>query len=328
MPKLRRGEKKERKVSKKKPSNGRFRFVAFLFLASALITAAVVRPPGLAMITYWPLALWTPLVLFPYLPIRWRGVLPWFVASLVIWLGAMIALRDPGWVNFIPVAEKQPGAVRVVTFNCAGGTETAVMEALQVEGADIWLLQEVAGENQIKKLITKNKLKLHVISGPDTAIVSRLPLSPMSTKGNGVAADIQFANKKRVRVVSLRLQPPVLAFEFWSQETRQKYTDDAPKRLEELEEILQSSMARTARPALVGGDFNTNDRHALSSAFAEWNEADWAAGRGWPGTGINDFPFARVDQLWSSPEVKVLQSYVVKSQHSDHRMVIGDYLVE
>ena len=328
MSKLRRGEKKERKVSKKKPSNGRFRFVAFLFLASALITAAIVRPPGLAMITYWPLALWTPLVLLPYFPIRWRGVLPWFAGSVAVWLAAMIALRDPGWVNFIPIAEKQAGAVRVVTFNCAGGTEAAVMEALLVEGADIWLLQEAAGENQIKRLIAKSKFKLHSISGPDAAIVSRFPLTPMSAKGNAVATDIQLDSQKRVRVVSLRLQPPVLAFEFWSEEARQKYADDAPQRLEELEEILQSSMARTARPSLVGGDFNTNDRHSLSKAFAEWSEADRAAGRGWPGTGINDFPFARVDQIWSSPEIKVLQSFVVKSKHSDHRLVVADYIIE
>ena len=50
-------------------------------------------------------------------------------------------------------------------------------------------------------------------------------------------------------------------------------------------------------------------------------------GRGWCNTIVNEIPFARIDQIWVSDDFQVHSLRVVKTMHSDHRMVICDLIV-
>ena len=55
----------------------------------------------------------------------------------------------------------------------------------------------------------------------------------------------------------------------------------------------------------------------LRDAFAE-------AGVGWGNTITNDFPFARIDQIWIDPHWRPRAVQAQRSAHSDHRIVIAD----
>jgi endonuclease/exonuclease/phosphatase (EEP) superfamily protein YafD len=86
---------------------------------------------------------------------------------------------------------------------------------------------------------------------------------------------------------------------------------------------------RGSVPLIVGGDFNAPAgdavfrllRPRLRDAFAE-------AGCGWGNTIINDFPFARIDQIWIGRHWQAIAVQAQPSAHSDHRIVIADLLLE
>ena len=58
----------------------------------------------------------------------------------------------------------------------------------------------------------------------------------------------------------------------------------------------------------------------LRDAFAE-------GGSGWPNTIINDTPWSRIDQIWISHHFAVRSGQVLRTEYSDHRMVVIDLVL-
>ena len=52
-----------------------------------------------------------------------------------------------------------------------------------------------------------------------------------------------------------------------------------------------------------------------------------ATGIGWPDTYPNQAPLLRIDHLWSNARLVPLRTRAVRTKHSDHRMVVCDYLM-
>lgn len=80
------------------------------------------------------------------------------------------------------------------------------------------------------------------------------------------------------------------------------------------------------RPIVLGGDCNAP---AGDGALQVWstrlNDAFDKAGVGWGNTVLNGFPVLRFDQLWSSPGLFPTEVRSVCTEHSDHRLVVGDF---
>jgi endonuclease/exonuclease/phosphatase (EEP) superfamily protein YafD len=77
-------------------------------------------------------------------------------------------------------------------------------------------------------------------------------------------------------------------------------------------------------PIIVGGDFNAVARDPALSPVRNLIDSFDAAGRGWCDTAPNELPFARIDRVYASAGLRVLASTAIKTQHSDHRMLIVD----
>lgn len=304
------------------PKSVRVRLIVFGTLSIPLVLASTFRPDWLYFLHFWALSLWTPIIALPFVSLRPRAIAKPASLCLLTWTCAVLLLREPGLGLFLPAAPKPTNALRVVVLNCAGGETAAIREALEVD-ADVWLLQETTGPTNMRATLDEIDPSLNLVADFDACIVAKAKLTEAQKAGNSSVGDFEWKGQS-IRLVSLRLAPPTFRLDWWNPEAHRAYQDDMRSRRKQLKEILDGAGVETAKIGLVGGDFNSTNRHAFATMMPGWSEGDLAAGRGWPGTGTNDFPLARVDQLWASPSIRVMQAFVQKTRNSDHRMVIAD----
>ncbi len=147
---------------------------------------------------------------------------------------------------------------------------------------------------------------------------ARRPLRDLSSGLDFAAATLNLGGHP-IRVMALRLAPPVFRLDLWSPECWRAYADDARQRRARLQTLLPSE------PCLFGGDFNATNPRLVTDDRPRFKEAGRSVARGWRGTGTNDFPMVAVDQIWASPEFRWSQSYAKKTQNSDHRMLVAEF---
>jgi vancomycin resistance protein VanJ len=300
-------------------------------LLLALSPLYVWRPDAAAAVTLLPAAFWWVLGLAAGL-----FALPDRRASAVLvggWALFGIAfveeLRSPLRPGFrIRTEARAPGAeLRVASLNCAGG----LWEAAQEVGAyrpDVVLFQETVGRDQLRRLAAELYGEDGAyLAGPDGSIVMRGRLRevpvPRGTH-NFVMADAQVGGRS-MQLVSLRLLPPVGRVDLWNPNCWRDQKQNRVARREELEEILRFVRAhRRTVPLIIGGDFNAVAGDASLRPIGFLIDSFDAAGRGLGNTAVNDYPFARIDRIFVSSDVRVLASTVRKTRHSDHRMLIVD----
>ena len=110
-----------------------------------------------------------------------------------------------------------------------------------------------------------------------------------------------------------------------------KHAINRLERRADLQKLLTlQSLMNGQGPALIGGDFNAPAGDAIfrllgSAGFAD---AFAAVGSCWPNTFPNAAPMLRIDHQWSNARLVPVRGRVVKSIHSDHRLVICDYLMK
>lgn len=232
--------------------------------------------------------------------------------------------------------------IRVVSLNCAGGSIEAARE-VKAWSPDLVLLQETPSQKELAPLAKElYGPKAGLLVGPDCAILSRYPLRPlMPAEGqpgpsNFVLAFVE-GPEGRWLVASVRLQPPVLRFDYWSLDCWRAYAEGKRRRREELSELMAKiHQYDDLEPMIVGGDFNAPpDRsiQAIMSArggFSDYPLLDAAkeAGTGWTMTAVNDAPLVRVDQIWLDARFPPLRTLARKTNRSDHRMVVSDVMIK
>ncbi len=312
--------------------------LAMLFL-SGIGTLYVARPVGLDPITIWPPAFWTlpaaviAILLLPLLR-AWLTVL---VAGYALLVTLAISeeprfllrelWRDPE--PAIVAARAEGTLLRVVTMNCAGGSEDAIRDAL-AQRPDVLLLQESPGQAAVACLAPEGWQSAGWL---DPAIMVRgrldaehLPPHLAHFMYYGIAWPDALGGRTPVAVLSTRLKLPLLRADLWRPTTWR----EAAK----LRELRATSMAQIATqvrvwgemPIIVGGDFNTPAGDSLFARLRAQGLTDAfaVAGAGWPNTITSDFPVSRIDQVWVSEHLRPLAGRVVVTPNSDHRMVVVD----
>jgi endonuclease/exonuclease/phosphatase (EEP) superfamily protein YafD len=303
-----------------KEANVRLRFAFFGALVSFLLALYVLRPDWAQAAHWWPMLFCTPLVMLPFLSLRPRALFKPFLLALALWCLALHLIREPSALVLLPPARKSVDTLRVVSLNCAGGSVEAAQEAF-ARSADVVLLQEVASRNEFVRAARQAGYP-YVSWSVDDAVFARRPLADPSKAIDFAAGTIELAGK-RVRLVALRLLPPVFRLDLWSLDCWRNYAEDAARRRDRLKELL--AQAGASGICLVGGDFNATNPRLITDNRPSWSEAGRSVGRGWRGTGTNDFPFVWVDQVWGSPEIRWEQAFAQKTENSDHRMLVADF---
>lgn len=208
---------------------------------------------------------------------------------------------------------------KFVTLNCAGGSVEAAQEALDRNPA-ILLLQESPSRKELEKLADSG---YSLISGPDASIMvdgkGRLDAIelPRGTS-NFVAGVARLYNQEPILVVSLRLQPPIFRLDYWSPDCWQAYTENRERRRAEFAEIMRfiKPHAEKVKWVVIGGDFNTPPDSGTFAPLSGWL-TDASRDSGY--TATNEFPMARIDQIWTN--IYCFSSRAYQTKNSDHRLV-------
>ena len=170
-----------------------------------------------------------------------------------------------------------------------------------------------------------------VVWGPDASIIARGSLTARAlprTVSNFAAASWSPEKGKMIDVVSLRLAPPVMRIDLYSWSAWTDFASNREARAKETKEIADILTELRLDPQVLGGDFNSPpDRRALGYLTAGKLDAFKEAGVGLGATCVNPMPcIVRIDQIWSGSKIKPVRARVVKTEHSDHRMLVADYV--
>lgn len=220
---------------------------------------------------------------------------------------------------------------RVVTLNCAGGSLLAAEEVIALK-PDLVLFQESPSRRHLEEVA----LKLFgprpgLVWGPDASIIARGGLAeralPQGTS-NFVAATWTPERGRSLDVVSLRLTPPVLRIDLYDPSAWSDFARNRESRTAEVKDIAAALAGMGFRPDLVGGDFNTPPDAGVQGPLVQGMlDAFGSAGVGLGATCVNPMPcIVRIDQIWSGPKSKPVRARVVKTEHSDHRMLVADFV--
>lgn len=236
----------------------------------------------------------------------------------------------------MPTAEWQAvresgDGLRVVSLNCNVG-QTRSVEEVAARQADIVLLQESPGAEQLNRLTTSLFGEDgDALYGGDVSILAAGKISPKFSdpKSHFVHAEIHLPSGALADVISVRLAPPVSRIDFWMPGF---WIDHRNKRIEHREQIAELMRHVQRIPAshhvIIGGDFNAPPADdSLAELRQRLSDSFLAAGRGWGATGTNEYPLFRVDQVWVSSKFQAVSVTAHKTQHSDHRMVVCDLML-
>jgi hypothetical protein len=220
--------------------------------------------------------------------------------------------------------------LRVATINCSVGNPLAVDEVLAWH-PEIVFLQESPNEPAVQKLAQSLfGDEAGVAWSADCTIIARGNLIPVPTAAKRFTqATLTTSDGQQVELFCIRLSPPAVRYDLWAAGCWLEHAAMRHKQREEAAELASAlSSVPERRPILAGGDCNAPARDgALRSWSPRLHDAFATAGRSWGGTVLNEFPAMRFDQLWSSDELSPSSVWSVRSEHSDHRMVVGDFMI-
>jgi len=260
----------------------------------------------------------------------WAGRKSQAKVLAVIWflfaLGAVEETRS--FLNF--GSDRSADCVRIVSLNCANMPK-CLSDLLSVE-PDIILLQEAPGDAFVAEMTQELFGETgSFLCGGDTAILARgsIESEHVDRAGHFVAGTVSLPSGKVLDCISLRLSPPPPHVDFWSSIFWTSHRDCRGEHRRQLEVVAivadRLRLAAPKAPFVIGGDFNTapGDR-ALAQLRPDFHDAFLSSGAGIGGTGTNEWPLFRVDQIWTNSKIRSLRTWAVKTVWSDHRMVVCD----
>lgn len=219
---------------------------------------------------------------------------------------------------------------RVISFNCGSDSSDAAREAFDLK-PDLIAYQESPQRETLQKLASAQwGTEGSVVWGPDASIVARgrLTLGQRSPKGTWIWATWHRAEGD-IEVVSLRLSPVPLRFDCWSPDCWRAMTLLRETHRAEIAELIAALGDKSeSQRCIIIGDFNAPAHDAsLGELRVLYRDSFDEAGFGWGNTIMNGFPVQRIDQVWINPSLEALRVQAIRSQHSDHTLVISDLFV-
>lgn len=321
---------------------GRHQWIGLsLVIASAVISVYKLQPDTLTFATVFPVWCWWIPGLF-CAGIGWRRArwpmrrLVAAVWLVVIWYSSDVpaaVLRRPPATATESTANDTRTPLRVVSFN-TGSERPGSPDEIDRWRPDIVLLQESYSRDAVARLARELfGNAAGYLWGSENSILARGSVVSSSPGENPaqtfVLAKVRIVDGPTLYVANLRLAPQPVRFDLWSPNCWCTYADLRRKHREQLTTILKhcDGLARDAL-ILIGGDFNAPAGDAIFRLMRpKYADAFHEAGRGWGCTLPNDLPLLRIDQIWTSSQLDPIAAWAVKSEKSDHRMVIADYRV-
>lgn len=233
-----------------------------------------------------------------------------------------------------PQAHEGKAVLRVITLNCALFSYGDPSPDLKRWQADIVLLQDAFPYHvrQIADALYQGQgdFRAHATSG----IVTRWKIHhdvPNPSQRDHLAR-IVLPDGSAIDVMNLHLRSATTNLRLWRMHTWREHYWNRILRRNELQTtlgILKRHSDPDQTPILLGGDFNSAASDAIHRPLKQdFQDVFATAGSGWGNTYQRRLPILRIDALYSNPLLTPLRCQAVTTRHSDHRMVVADFLVQ
>lgn len=325
-----------------------------LALHALVVLCFAVRWDRAALVTIVPFPVWCAIgAAIAGVSLLWRRTNPG-LAILALW-GATFLWSDElrAWKNWGrpapapagPAADVATGRrpLRIVSYNTFLKSVPAAAE-VKAWNPDIVFLQESPPQHQLEDLARELYANEALLAmRPDCAIIARgLALQvfdfqwPVPLPGGvpwAICGRLTLPDGRALDLLNLHLLPAETDARFWSRQTWRDHASNRRNRRFQLSLLFTALQTITEKlppaPLIVAGDFNAPARDSgllVLPAFGLRDSYEAASSR--PGnTYPNRFPLQRIDQAWFSPELVPVRHGTFKGLHSDHRMVIVDFLM-
>ena len=261
----------------------------------------------------------------------------WLVGLTVLWVWFGVTCVDESrsltrsmWSRISKPMDSEPQGLRlrVVSMNCSDGSLRTARETVPL-APDVLLFQESPGRDDLERLATELFGDSHgVLWSPDTSVVSRWPIQPTKANDHFVVGSVQPPGGPEIRVVSLRLAPPIVRYDFWSPTCWREQIANREHQSKQVEPLANTLIDDSNFIIILGGDFNAPQHDHATRVLRNFGRDTFdVAGRGWGNTVLNTIPVLRFDQIWASGHFRPIATWAVRSEHSDHRLVVSDLVL-
>jgi hypothetical protein len=286
-------------------------------LCALLIWSYGWRPDWATALTLFPAWAW--LIFSPFLFSsvgQFHGKI-----GLGCWLAfAILHVEEP--ISFLRGFSSPPPTrgLRVATINCSGSI-SAIADALS-ESPDIVLIQDSPTLSEWGDFL-KNHPGYEIVPGIDASILVKGSVQPHRQER---FYTISMVNIRSLvfGVGSLRLATSDPRIDLWNPTCWRDQSTLRKKQLTQISQI-QNQLPKSV-PLILGGDFNVpqGDR-VFATLKDQLRDSFDGAARGGCNTITTSFPLLRIDQIWTTQDLRSVNAYTKKSAHTDHRIYVADF---
>jgi endonuclease/exonuclease/phosphatase (EEP) superfamily protein YafD len=224
--------------------------------------------------------------------------------------------------------------IRAITMNCAFFNFGNPAVDLSLWQPDIVLLQDILPD-QVRQIADAlygglGDYRVHQSNG----VVTRwkIPREAQNSAQHSQQITLALPSGREIEVVNVHLATAATDLRLWRKSAWNHHRSNRAIRQKELlltQQILKQTTAFPNIPTLFGGDFNSPASDIIHRQLArDFLNAFAAAGTGWGDTFQRRFPVLRIDHLYSTRHLTPVRCCAVTTRHSDHRMVVADFLMK
>jgi endonuclease/exonuclease/phosphatase (EEP) superfamily protein YafD len=233
--------------------------------------------------------------------------------------------------------------LRVLTWNTpvTWNEFEALLDRIEPFEPDLCFFQETPDSREGGSPVGGNRFFKDYVwhDAGDCALLSRYPVTLLPSRRVGPWSAPQVARVERpdgqgLLVVNVRLMLPVQVVNPFQVGNGSRWSEEHLKRLEQFENLaslIEETCANYPDDAVVlAGDFNTPGRMRSLAPLETIPLVDvWRrVGTGWGATMTAQYPMARIDQCWVSPQIQAVQARVILGSPSDHRSLLVDLILD
>lgn len=224
--------------------------------------------------------------------------------------------------------------MRVMTLNCAQFTRGNPAKDIAAWQPDIVLLQEVQ-PHQLRQIAdTLYGGTGDYRSNRTNGVITRWKIQREIRNPDPMKRDeqvtIRLPDGTDIEVVNVHLRTAATDLRLWRKSAWVDHRVNRVLRRKELSvtrQILEQTTSFPATPTLFGGDFNAPATDVVYHHLSrELVDAFATAGTGWGNTFQRRLPVLRIDHLYATRHFTPVRAKVIVTRHSDHRMVLADFL--
>jgi endonuclease/exonuclease/phosphatase (EEP) superfamily protein YafD len=224
--------------------------------------------------------------------------------------------------------------IRVVTLNCAIFAFGNPAKDLAAWNPDIVLLQDAFPHqvSQLKETLYQKggDFRFHQTNGILTRWKIQREVRNPSQRNQQVT--IAMPDGTAVEVVNVHLATAATDLQFWKRSAWSEHRSNRKLRKQELaivQHLLEQTTGFPDTPVIFGGDFNAPATDVVHRQMSrDFLDAFTVAGTGWGDTYQRRFPILRIDHLYATRHFTPVRCKAAVTRHSDHRMVIADFVMK